>query len=346
MTTRLKVISAGPAVSLQDLGRPGYCRYGLSKGGAMDPYAMAEGAALLGNECDAAAIEMAGFGGKYRAEGGGIYAALTGAPMKSSIRSQAVSWRTIFYIREGDTLEVGGTLEDQGVYGYLHVRGGFQVTPEIGSISTHIRAGIGGINGKALSAGTLLSLDKIDDQDLKISRLPTPNHLSRDYLRILWGAQSNRFSQETRDRLLGETFCISHRRDRMAMRLTPLNSEQPFEALLSGLSDPVQDGEVQMTGDGVPAIVMREHQPTGGYPRIASVISADLAAAAQIPTGVPFRFQLVDDEAATEALREWRRKISQLPSLVRPVVRSPHQIQNLLDYNLIDGVVSARDFNE
>ncbi len=346
MTTVLKVLSAGPAVSIQDLGRPGFCRYGLSKGGAMDTFAMAEGAALLGNSVNDAAIEMAGFGGRYQAEGGAIFAALTGAPMKSTLGNTSVPWRTTFYIDEGQTLEIGSAENQQGVYGYLHVLGGFQVTPEINSMSTHVRAGIGGIDGKVLSAGTTLEIGRVLDSGAGISTLPEPDHLSRNRLRILWGAQSDRFSKGTRERMLSETFCISHRRDRMAMRLTPLDSEQPFESLLSGLSDPVQDGEVQMTGDGVPAIVMREHQPTGGYPRIASVISADLAAAAQIPTGAPFHFELVGDEIATDALRDWRNRIAQLPSMVRPVVRSPYEIQNLLEYNLIDGVISARDEND
>jgi allophanate hydrolase len=129
----------------------------------------------------------------------------------------------------------------------------------------------------------------------------------------------------------------------MAMRLELGPGQRPFEALLTGLSDPIQDGDIQMTGDGIPAILVREHQPTGGYPRIASVIRADLTVVAQLPTGVPFQFELVDHERAVQALQQWQSDIDGLVDQIEPVVRSVEQIDNLLSYNLIGGVVSAQE---
>jgi len=341
--SQLEIISAGPALSIQDLGRPGFCRFGLSKGGAMDPYAIAEGNALLGNADAAASIEMASFGGKFRAVGDEFMAALTGAPMKSTIDGVPIPWRTSFSLKDGQVLDIGSSLDDSGTYGYLHVAGGISVEPEIGSMSTHLRAGIGGVQGKALTASTLLNIAPSTSNQTINQRLPAPHYLGTNRLRILWGMQSERFSSETRERLLNASFSISHRRDRMAMRLAPQDSDEPFEGLLSGLSDPIQDGEIQITGDGVPAIVAREHQPTGGYPRIASVISADLAAAAQLPTGRVFKFQLVSDAEALDALIQWRNDIDQVTAQVQSVIRSPDDIDNLLGYNLIDGVISASD---
>lgn len=350
MNDFLEVLHAGPAVTIQDLGRPGYARFGLSAGGAMDRYALAEGAVLLGNRCDDAALEMAGYGGKFRAADHPLWIALTGAPMQSSVDSRPIEWRSSMVLYPGQVLEVGAHLKGSygGTYGYLHVAGGFELAPEIGAKGTHVRAGIGGINGTNIVAGTNLPVGPMSNSSgrnipNKTMTLPNPDYLRRRSIRILWGPQSERFKESTRQRLVEEEFSLSHRRDRMAMRLQLKPGQTAFESLLTGLSDPVQDGDIQITGDGVPAILMREHQPTGGYPRIATVISADHAAVAQLATGESFRFELVSLDQAVEALRRWRNQIQSLARLVQPVVRSPEDIENLLDYNLIDGVVSAGD---
>ena len=343
MTAGLKILTAGPAVTIQDHGRPGYAQYGLSKGGAMDDYALSEGEALLGNTRNCAAIEMAGYGGQFQVLQEPVWVALTGAPMQAMVDGTEIPWRSSQLLAPGQIIEIGSPIlsDQQGVYGYLHVAGGFSLTPEIGAVGTHLRAGVGGLDGKVLSANTILPISFQDTTNLASTRLPVPDYLGQRTIRILWGAQSERFQPATRHRLLDETFCLSHRRDRMAMRLSLSDEQAPFEALLSGLSDPVQDGEIQMTGDGVPAILVREHQPTGGYPRIASVISADLDAVAQLPSNTPFAFQLVTLEQAIEALKIKRDAQQGLARQLQPVIRSPEQIDNLLDYNLIGGVISA-----
>ena len=136
---------------------------------------------------------------------------------------------------------------------------------------------------------------------------------------------------------------MSHRRDRMAMRLE-LASGEPLESLLSGISDPAMVGDIQVTGDGMPAILMREHQPTGGYPRIASVISADLAAAAQIPVAQSISFRLVARDEAVSTLRQWRQEMHSLADRISPVLGSAGLAENLLECNLIGGVVSADNY--
>ncbi|MGI9317705.1 MAG: biotin-dependent carboxyltransferase family protein [bacterium] len=350
MNGLLEILDTGPAVTIQDQGRPGYARFGLSAGGAMDAYALAEGATLLGNRNYDAALEMAGYGGKFRAVNQSFWIALTGAPMQSYIDGKPVEWRTSLLLNPGQTLKIGATLNTtcKGTYGYLHVAGGIQVEPEIVAMGTHLRAGIGGIDGKVLTTGAQLSVGstlnlRSKDTPHQAMTLPAPAYLKRRAIRVLWGPQAERFKESTRQRFLDEEFTLSHRRDRMAMRLQ-LGPDQPaFEALLTGLSDPIQDGDIQMTGDGVPAILMREHQPTGGYPRIATIISADHAAIAQLPTGEPFRFELITLDQAVEELRRWRNQMKSLAHAVQPVIRSPEEIDNLLDYNLIDGVISAGD---
>ena len=347
MTASINILRAGPSMTIQDLGRPGFARFGLSAGGAMDLYAMAEGSSLLGNAANAAAIEMAGFGGEFTIQDQSLWLALTGAPMRASLDGEKLPWRSVFRAQPGQVLEIGSVLTDgdtRGTYGYLHVAGGLDTPLEIGSRSNHLRAGIGGVDGKPLSSGTVLAVSNLRNPPTEHLQLPVPEYLGRRELRILWGPQSSRFAESTRQRLLDETFHISHRRDRMAMRLE-MASGLPLESLLSGISDPAMVGDIQVTGDGQPAILMREHQPTGGYPRIATVITADLAVVAQIPVGTPIRFRLISRDDAVSALRSWRDEIDSLADRLSPVIRSPEQWGNLLDYNLIGGVVSADPFS-
>lgn len=345
MNGQLEVLNAGPALSIQDPGRPGHARFGLSAGGAMDPWALAEGEALLANPPGSAALEMAGYGGRFGARDQGFWCALTGAAMQARLDGEPLAWRRSFRLEPGQVLEVGAAIADRtdgGTWGYLHVAGGIDTPREIGARGTHLRAGLGGIDGTLLQSGVRLPVGDVSRAPSVPLALPDPAYLGRRRVRILWGPQSARFSDHTRQRLLTETFRLSHRRDRMAMRLD-IGEADPFEALLTGLSDPTMIGDIQVTGDGVPAILMREHQPTGGYPRIATVISADLCTTAQLPVGAAFRFELVTRDEAVDALRRWRHDLTRLQKLVSPLVRSVDQVDNLLDYNLIGGVVSARD---
>lgn len=267
--------------------------------------------------------------------------------MRASLDGQALTWRSSFCARPGQVINIGAVTTEgdvRGTYGYLHVAGGLDTPREIGSRSNHLRAGIGGVDGKPLSSGLVLPVASPARQPTGYLQLPAPEYLDRGDIRILWGPQSSRFADATRQRLLEESFRVSHRRDRMAMRLD-MASGQPLESLLSGISDPAMVGDIQITGDGLPAILMREHQPTGGYPRIATVITADLAVAAQISVGAQVRFRLVTSDDAISALRRWQDDIGSLADRINPVIRSAEQWGNLLDYNLIGGVVSADPFS-
>ncbi len=343
MNTFLEIESTGPTMTIQDSGRPGYARFGLSAGGAMDPWAMREGEILLGNPSGSAALEMASYGGRFQVRNGVCWCALTGAAMTANLGGTPVPWRSSFCLHPGQWLNVGPVLshtEGSGTYGYLHVAGGFDTPMEIGARGTHLRAGVGGLDGQPLPSRTCLSIRTLTKSDPIPHNLPVPGYLSQRTIRVVWGPHSGRFSPQSRERLLSEAFAVSLRRDRMAMRLDPA-AANPFESLLTGLSDPVMLGDIQVPGDGFPAILMREHQPTGGYPRIATVISADIVAAAQLPTGEPFRFALVNTDQAVKALEVWQAQMQSLASRMRRRTRTPEQIDDLLAYNLISGTVSA-----
>ena len=118
---------------------------------------------------------------------------------------------------------------------------------------------------------------------------------------------------------------------------TPIHSEFG----LSGISDAVSLGDIQVPGDGQPAILLADRQPTGGYPRIATIITADLSRAAQSRPGEKMRFEAVAEEEALAALSQWRRHLADLPKAVQPLLRDPKKLPNLLEFNLISGVVSS-----
>lgn len=145
----VKVLKIGPAASVQDLGRPGLLDQGVPRGGAADPLALAEGAALLQQDPGFAALEMAGMGGSFEATGA-LRIALTGAPMSATLDGAALIWNASYRIEAGQRLEIGPAR--RGVYGYLHLGGGIDVPSVLGARATHLAAGL----GKATAAGEVL----------------------------------------------------------------------------------------------------------------------------------------------------------------------------------------------
>lgn len=344
MTTPSVIVHrAGPAMTVQDLGRPGYQRYGVAEGGAVDRLAMAEGAALLANTPTDAALELFGLGGRFAVEGGPVRMALTGAHMSATIDDDPVTWRSVFRLEPGQILTIGTATD--GNYGYLHVGGGLDTPLVLGSRSTHLRARLGGIDGRALREGDRLALapqraDALHDGAPIDGTLAGPRPAAPERVRVLWGSQAHWFSKAERDRFLGMTFTVTAKLDRMGVRLKPDGDPIHSDLGLSGLSDAVCLGDIQIPGDGEPAILLADRQPTGGYPRIATILSPDLDHVVQCRPGTQLRFQAVPPDEAIDVLRAWRSHLADLKRMVIPLRRDPRDIPNLLDYNLISGVVS------
>lgn len=355
MTAQLEVLSAGPSITVQDRGRPGFQRYGVAGGGALDPYALAEGAVLLGNPGEAAALELFGLGGSFRALEQPLRFALSGAVMPAAKiavdgKRESLAWRASSLLLPGEVLEIGAATT--GLVGYLHLGGGVATEPVLGSRAVHLRAGIG---GGRLDAGDRVPVgedpvgeDPGDEgpggeRKARADRLtlPLPGYLGQREIRVLWGPQAALFDAAERQRFLDTEFTVSTHRDRMAARLAGGVFEA--SAQLTGLSAAVSLGDVQVPGDGAPLVLLADRQPTGGYPRIATVITADLPAFAQMPSSAPFRFVLVERAAAVKALKAWRDQVTGLAGQVRPLVRDPRNIPDLLSYNLIDGMISVEE---
>ncbi len=340
MSTVVEVLSIAGSVSIQDHGRAGYQRYGVAEGGAMDRFALHQGATLLNNSTDAAVLEMAGAGARLEISGEKTAFACTGAPMSLQINGQTLRWNSSFVAAPGDIVEIGSA--SQGVYGYLHIAGGFEVPAILGSRATHSRAGFGGHEGRVLIAGDKLAAAG-SGIDIQMRGLPPEDYFNSELIRIVWGAQAHLFDQNIRSRFLDTTFTMTMRRDRMGARLSADDETFLPASGLTGISDAVLAGDIQIAGDGAATVLLADRQPTGGYPRIATVISADLGAVAQMRSGRQFKFGLLGVSEAVDVLRAQDRRARQLPSLLQPLVRDPSEITDLLEYNLIDGFTTGEE---
>lgn len=332
-TLTLNVLSAGPGVSVQDQGRPGYLGRGLSIGGAADPLALWEGAAVLGRPVGAA-IEMAGMGGTFEVEGGPVPFAITGAEMGATLDGDPIATGGSYVLIPGQRLTIGGAR--RGVYGYLSLGGGLDVPEFLGAQSAHLRAGLGG----ALVAGDCLAVKNGGEAG---AILDVPDRLSGGAVRVVRTAQTDLFGDEVLARFLATTFTRGNRANRMGVEV--LSEAERFAAAsqLSILSEIITPGDVQMTGDGQPFVLGPESQTTGGYPRIATVVPQDVPKVFQAGAGAALRFEEVLLAQALEAHRAEMVRRTGLGRAAQPRLRDPREMADLLAYQLISGATDGGD---
>lgn len=333
MSATLEILQGGPSLSVQDMGRKGYRAVGLTEAGAMDPEALHEGAALLQQSPDCAAIEMAGTGGSFRADTD-LRIALTGATMAASIDGEALTWNASHTLPAGANLTIGGARN--GSYGYLHIGGGIATDPVMGSRSSHLRAGI----GAALETGDTLALGP--DTHTEVANGLTPSdRFEGGKIRIVASMQTDAFDQDTRDRFTATTFRRDPRGNRMGVRMDGDGAGFSAGSGLSIVSEIVVAGDIQITGDGAPFVLMCECQTTGGYPRIGTVIPCDLPRIAQAQPGTALTFEYITMEDATALQHRHATDMAALRKRVAPLIRDPATIRDLLSYTLISGAISA-----
>lgn len=333
----LRILEIGPAASVQDAGRPGFQAQGVSRAGAADVLALHEGAALLRQRPDLAALEMAGTGGLFEVMSD-LVIAMTGAPMEASADGDRLAWNASHALKRGQRLRIGAAR--RGTYGYLHLAGGIDADPLLGSRATHLTAGLGRAmaGGDVLKAGAGaggagLTLDVADRFD-------------GGTLRVVESFQSALFDAETRARFAATGFRRGAQASRMGVKLDGDGSGFAARGQLNVLSEIITPGDIQMTGAGEPYVLLFECQTTGGYPRIGTVIPCDLPRAAQAPAGAPIRFEFISLEQADRLHAGFAAELARMPGRVRPRIRDPHDIADLLSYQLIGGAVSATDPGE
>lgn len=328
------VHQVGPGVTVQDSGRSGYLALGLSRGGAADRLALAEGAALL-RQPVGAALEMAGLGGRFETTAP-TRIALTGAPMRASIDGAAIAWNASHMLPAGSILDIGGVTD--GVYGYLSLGGNLDTATVLGGQGAHLAAGL----GRTLAAGDRLAIGP-DTGALVGQGLTVGARSGGGILRVLPSLQTDLFTPEQRARFESATFARDSRGNRMGVRLKPEGEGFGLTAGGTILSEVITPGDIQIPGDGAPYILLAECQTTGGYPRIGTVIPADLPKVAQTPAGAGLCFRFVTLDEALAAERAYRTHLAGLPRSCFPLVRDPKDISDLLSYTLISGVTAGED---
>ena len=330
---RLCVIKSGLGLVIQDKGRPGYLEQGLSRSGVADRVAIAEANALLGQKGNLAALEICGGGGRFKAEGK-IRIALTGAPMEAFLDGQYLAWNSSHILPNGSILTIGAVKE--GVFGYLSVGGGFETPTQLGSRSSHLNVNL----GPHILAGDVLPIGTDGGTETGI-KLPYDDRFKGGKVRIVSSVQTELFSKKELKRFSKTTFKRSNRGNRMGFVLDFDGKGFATKDQLSILSDIIIPGDIQMTGDGKSYVLLPECQTTGGYPRIGTVIPADLPKIAQTAAGSEIRFEFVTLEEAINIEKSVMTELSNLRKKITGVYRDPSTMNDLLSYQLVGGVISA-----
>lgn len=305
----IEVIAPGLLTTVQDLGREGFGPLGVSPSGAADAVSLRIGNRLVGNAEGAAGLEMTLVGGTFAFPTGGIVA-LAGSDFGATLGDAPVPMSASLEIPAGAILRCGRT--SSGARCYLCVRGGIAEPSVLGSASTHLLSGFGGHEGRALRKGDRLPVgaarrfERFRPKSVAASALM---RLARGkVLRVTPGPQSDWFSHEARHAFYSTTYRVAEESNRMGLRLegAPIADNVPAEMTSEGVSL----GAVQITASGLPIILFVEQQTTGGYAKIANVISADFHSLGQLRPRDEIRFESVGWDEARAALIEQERLVT------------------------------------
>jgi 5-oxoprolinase (ATP-hydrolysing) subunit C len=311
MTPALRAIAPGPHVTIQDAGRQGWLRFGVSRSGAMDGSALAAANALVGNPPETAALEFAQLGGTWKVEAQSCRIAVTGGTFGVSADGRPLApWRS-HRLRRGQRLSL--TPARDALWGYLAVAQGFDLPPQLGSCATHLRSGLG---GQRIAEGDALPLCSDQAPENGERRIAPPQQQAGPF-RVVLGPQDDHFTPETIATFLGTTWLLSHRGDRMGSWL-----EGPTMTHANGfnlLSDGLVPGCIQVPGSGQPIVLLMDCQTMGGFPKLGTIITADLARFAQCRPGSEVRFAAVDMDTAQSLYCAHHAWLEALPARMEEV---------------------------
>ena len=297
----IRVIESGLFTAVQDLGREGFGAMGVSASGAADAVSLRVGNLLVGNHERAAALEMTLVGGSFEFPDGDKVV-LAGSDFAATLDGLGVELWTPVDVRPGQTLRVGATRS--GARCYLCVRGGIAVTPFLGSASTHVLSGLGGVAGRALKKGDALTTGNLGRRSdfEKLSARAKQLLATAKVLRVTPGPQRSWFGEAARRVFETGAYQVTEDANRMGLRLagSAITRANGGEMISEG----VALGAVQVPESGMPIILFVEQQTTGGYPKIANVISADFHSLGQLRPRDEIRFEMVDWQTARALLKE------------------------------------------
>lgn len=298
----LEVLNSGVLSLLQDNGRIGHHRIGLTQGGPMDAEAFAYANRLLENTPGTTMIEVSVGGAQFRANAS-TSLCITGALAPVRINDEPAALWTVHSVHEGDVISLG--YASRGCRLYLAVADGFDVKKQFGSTSTVVREGVGGLGGRALQKGDVLPFTP----GLRRRRLQLPEQAQPRYshsltVRVIPGYQQRLFSRQEQRRFFGGPYTVSDACDRMGYQL----EGQPVSCSTSQLlSEGICYGAIQIQGNGQPVVLLNDRQTIGGYPKIGCALSLDAARLSQMQPGSTVYFAPITPHTARRALQLQQR---------------------------------------
>ncbi len=306
---KMTILSPGPLSTVQDLGRFGYMNTGFSPGGAMDTYSMRLANILVSNAPEDGVIEMTMMGMTVSFSCTAVIA-LAGADMQPLLNDTPIPMYKAVEVQAGDVLSMG--MAKSGMRAYLAVAGGFDLPLVMGSMSTNLKCGLGGFEGRKLRAGDEIPLR----QNVRLVDIGSRHIIpENDYpdgvgIRVLLGPQDDYFTEKGIRTFLESTYVVTDKSDRMGVRLDGEKIENKNGVDI--ISDGIATGSVQIPASGTPIIMMADRQTTGGYAKIATVISADLPKMAQARPGTRIRFTAISEKESVLLKKQQERKLSAL----------------------------------
>jgi len=346
MSPALRVISPGLLTTIQDLGRPGHQHLGIPVSGALDPISLRAANALVGNAPGLGALEVAYVGPTLSVEADDVRMSFVGAkaaieilPDINASAGTLIGTMESIHLRRGDVVRIGSLWDATTLY--VAVEGGFDIAPVLGSVSTYIRGGMGGWQGRALVAGDLLPLVQNTATEHDEFRLEGLDLSVPERFRVITGPQGDYFSKQSLASFFEGKYTVAAGSDRMGMRL-----DGPHLDHLRGYditSDAIAPGSIQVPGNGRPIVLLADRQTTGGYPKIATVISADLPALGRLPIGAKVAFEPVTIDVAVAARHKLLAEIAGIGGKIVPCTLTGANVTpRLLDSNLISGIVDGQ----
>ena len=336
--TELEIVSPGAFASLQDSGRHGFRRIGVPWAGVLDRRLMRIANALADRDENAPVIECFDGGLHVVAHGGAVKLAVAGDAVVEvdgpDGRRQLAPWRSVT-IADGEALRVrkmgSGRIAMVAIVG-------LELPAVMGSASTYVRAGLGGVDGRALAAGTRLALNDADawGSDHVLTQPPPADERP---IRLVPGPQADHFTTAALEALVGGDYRVTAEADRMGIRLEGAKLEHVGAAEI--VSDATVPGSIQVPGAGQPIVLLADAQTAGGYPKIATVITADLGRLAALRPGQTLRFATVTAAEGAQIARAAEAETRALIAAIRPLPADGIDLVALYTGNLVDGVVHA-----
>jgi len=341
MSAALKVVRPGLFDTLQDFGRIGFMALGMPTAGAMDRIALALANALVDNPANTAGLEIGVMGPDLLVEADSVRVALVGPLSPTLVESpdspaKPMESDRTHLLKRGQILRVG--MVEGSSTAYLAVAGGFALAPFMGSLSTYVRAGVGGLDGRKLAQGDSLGLARDHAPPRDERKLAAAFDYGSGPIRVVWGPQEDYFTDAGLRSFTESEYRVSKEADRMGIRFDGPVIEHSRGADI--ISDGIAPGAIQVPGAGLPIVLLADRQTVGGYPKIATVASADLPRLGRLLPGQTVRFQPVSVEDAERLRREQEARLLRAVADFK-VARPPGGIDlvRLYEENLIDGVI-------